>query len=85
MADASEPMPNIHRHEVFNWKRFLIFYGLWVRLPPQESLGGYGSLAHLVERFHGMEEVRGSSPLGSTGSYRRRHSLFLSSFKYNVW
>ena len=25
-----------------------------------------GPLAHLVERFHGMEEVRGSIPLGST-------------------
>ncbi len=27
---------------------------------------GTGPLAHLVERFHGMEEVRGSIPLGST-------------------
>ena len=25
-----------------------------------------GPLAHLVERFHGMEEVTGSSPVGST-------------------
>lgn len=25
-----------------------------------------GPLAHLVERFHGMEEVRGSNPLRST-------------------
>jgi hypothetical protein len=25
-----------------------------------------GPLAHLVERFHGMEEVSGSSPLWST-------------------
>ena len=25
-----------------------------------------GPLAHPVERFHGMEEVSGSSPLGST-------------------
>ena len=25
-----------------------------------------GPLAHLVERFHGMEEVIGSSPIGST-------------------
>ena len=25
-----------------------------------------GAVAHLVERFHGMEEVRGSSPLSST-------------------
>ena len=27
---------------------------------------GAGALAHLVERFHGMEEVRGSSSLSST-------------------
>ena len=26
----------------------------------------YGALAQLVARFHGMEEVRGSSPLSST-------------------
>ena len=26
----------------------------------------FGALAQLVERFHGMEEVRGSIPLGST-------------------
>jgi putative endonuclease len=26
----------------------------------------FGPLAHLVERFHGMEEVKGSIPLGST-------------------
>ena len=25
-----------------------------------------GPVAHLVERFHGMEEVVGSSPIGST-------------------
>ena len=25
-----------------------------------------GPLAHLVERFHGMEEASGSIPLGST-------------------
>ncbi len=26
----------------------------------------YGAVAQLVERFHGMEEVRGSIPLSST-------------------
>jgi hypothetical protein len=26
----------------------------------------FGPLAHLVERIHGMDEVSGSSPLGST-------------------
>lgn len=26
----------------------------------------FGTLAHLGERFHGMEEAKGSSPLGST-------------------
>ena len=25
-----------------------------------------GPLAHLVERFHGMEEATGSNPVGST-------------------
>ncbi len=28
-----------------------------------------GALAQLVERFHGMEEVNGSTPLSSTISY----------------
>lgn len=28
--------------------------------------GVYGVLAHLVERFHGMEEVTGSTPVDST-------------------
>ena len=27
----------------------------------------FGALAQLVARFHGMEEVRGSNPLCSTG------------------
>jgi hypothetical protein len=31
--------------------------------PPARS---QGALAQLVARFHGMEEVRGSSPLSST-------------------
>jgi hypothetical protein len=28
--------------------------------------GNYGVLAQLVERLNGIEEVRGSNPLGST-------------------
>lgn len=27
----------------------------------------FGLIAQLVERFYGIEEVRGSNPLGSTG------------------
>jgi hypothetical protein len=30
------------------------------------SVHAQGALAQLVARFHGMEEVRGSSPLSST-------------------
>ena len=30
------------------------------------QFAGLGPLAHLVERFHGMEEASGSNPLGST-------------------
>ena len=30
------------------------------------TIDHYGPLAHLVERFHGMEEVKGSIPLRST-------------------
>ena len=36
------------------------------------SFNEAGPLAHLVERFHGMEEVSGSSPLWSTTSLRKR-------------
>ena len=32
----------------------------------QALQSSYGPLAQLVERFHGMEEVNGSIPLGST-------------------
>jgi hypothetical protein len=32
------------------------------------SAGGRGALAQLVERLHGMQEVRGSNPLSSTRS-----------------
>src|ERR1700677_4639468 len=32
--------------------------------PP--GVGGRGALAQLVERLHGMQEVRGSNPLSST-------------------
>ena len=31
-----------------------------------KDIGDHGPLAHLVERFHGMEEVKGSIPLRST-------------------
>ena len=30
------------------------------------AVNGPGPIAHLVERFHGMEEVTGSIPVGST-------------------
>ena len=33
-----------------------------------EYLGEEGPVAQLVERLHGMHEVRGSSPLGSTAA-----------------
>jgi hypothetical protein len=33
---------------------------------PEFDYGLFGPVAHLVERFHGMEEVRGSIPLRST-------------------
>ncbi len=36
--------------------------------PQNASLEQPGPLAHPVERFHGMEEVSGSSPLGSTNT-----------------
>src|SRR5271156_4697517 len=32
----------------------------------QPGVGGRGALAQLVERLHGMQEVRGSNPLSST-------------------
>jgi hypothetical protein len=50
-----------------------------------------GALAQLVARFHGMEEVRGSSPLSSTNSTYIRLAappgpLFCVSNKYHkVW
>jgi hypothetical protein len=36
-----------------------------------------GALAQLVARFHGMEEVRGSSPLSSTAKVLVRAHLIL--------
>ena len=30
----------------------------------------FGAIAQLVERFHGMEEARGSNPLSSTLKFR---------------
>jgi hypothetical protein len=45
-----------------------------------------GLLAHLVERFHGMEEVRGSIPLESTSIKKhpaRVHILFVD-FRVNL-
>ena len=54
--------------------------------PPARS---QGALAQLVARFHGMEEVRGSSPLSSTiqvpshaafGRDARRHAAGRSDF-----
>ena len=37
-----------------------------IQLFCEEHLYNHGPLAHLVERFHGMEEVTGSIPVGST-------------------
>ena len=37
-----------------------------VRLWTGRLVHAQGALAQLVARFHGMEEVRGSSPLSST-------------------
>lgn len=34
---------------------------------------GFGALAQLVERLHGMQEVRGSTPLGSTTTPMQLH------------
>lgn len=39
-----------------------------------------GAVAQLVERFHGMEEVRGSSPLSSTTEKNDPHGSFLFYF-----
>ena len=39
--------------------------------PGDALLLSQGPLAHLVERFHGMEEVAGSIPARSTSSNRR--------------
>ena len=35
-----------------------------------DTVPSQGAIAQLVERFHGMEEVRGSIPLSSTGTNR---------------
>jgi hypothetical protein len=53
------------RNVVFNWTRtkfpFQIAIGNW-----QLEVGSFhGVLAQLVERLNGIEEVRGSNPLGS--------------------
>ena len=39
-----------------------------------------GVLAHLVERFHGMEEVRSSNLLHSTKSQEKAWRSFLLAF-----
>ena len=43
-----------------------------------------GPLAQLVERFHGMEEVNGSIPLGSTNKNSAQMAEFLL-YKRNLF
>ncbi len=44
---------------------------------PGKTSRFYGLLAQLVERFHGMEEVSGSIPLGSTTLKTASSAVFL--------
>ena len=44
----------------------------------------YGLLAQLVERFHGMEEVSGSIPLGSTTKTDHSRGLFFMAFSHGL-
>ena len=46
-----------------------------------QAVPSLGPLAHLVERFHGMEEVTGPNPVGST---KKKDSLRLSFFLITV-
>lgn len=41
----------------------------------------FGAVAHLGERFHGMEEVAGSSPVSST---KNTYRLVTGVFKINA-
>ena len=43
-----------------------------------------GPLAHLVERIHGMDEVSGSSPLGSTDQKTAQMGGFLLCLQFPV-
>src|SRR5690625_2717837 len=45
---------------------------------------GRGAVAQLGERLHGMQEARGSSPLGSTTQRARRYFLVATGFSVFV-
>ncbi len=40
-----------------------------------QSMIGNGAIAQLGERLHGMQEVSGSIPLGSTKNHKKFHIL----------
>ena|GEM_PF-2918256 len=58
-ARSSTPNHHLTQGVIFG----IILYGLSI---DSLSYNFYGALAHLVERFHGMEEARSSSLLCST-------------------
>ncbi len=53
-------------------RRVKIFFHKWLARPEKPGyhffLGNNGAIAQLGERLHGMQEVSGSIPLGSTKS-----------------
>jgi hypothetical protein len=54
----SEPFYPLNYKGIFN--RFVLYYNR------SQRINKGGPLAHLVERFHGMEEATGSNPVRST-------------------
>ena len=42
--------------------------------PDQGGINGFGAVAQLVAHLHGMQGVRGSSPLSSTGVLRLKNA-----------
>lgn len=69
-------------HLDFRW----IFFNNWVSAPLERTTktnlrSTSGPIAHLEERFNGIEEARGSTPLGSTNApvaQSRAASLYLA-------
>ncbi len=49
-----------------------------------QSMIGNGAIAQLGERLHGMQEVSGSIPLGSTKNHKKFHILKSMLFKKNI-